>query len=455
MRRRAIAPETKESMSGVGTAGKHPLAQLDEEEIRGAVSAVRDFLPGTRLRVNHVTLHEPEKQALIEYFGNGEDALMVPPREANVRVMSEDNSDVFDAIVSIADGGASCMMIAASQIGDGCSPRVPDLSSFHSTRCQTHKQTNKILAGASFAVKETTKLPSGTNPLLTPDDCDLAETIARGDAGLRAALKERFDFTDMDRLICDPWSVHLASESHPALDALDAEAAGGEGSGKSPRLVQCFLYMRQGSDDDNQYAHPIDILPTVDLNSGRVVHIFVPEGDKPDGGIPSQSVNYHREMLHTNDFLETSFREPPKALDITQPEGPSFSVDGNTVEWQKWKMTVGFNHREDVERPESGVGHRVQAHSVHTRAGAAAAAHLRRLRRHATGKVCEEGSLGDPVRFRGEIPRGRLHRAEPRRGGPACVDREGQADRECRCRPLAFLRCRSRAPAGGFPRDAL
>ena len=70
-------------------------------------------------------------------------------------------------------------------------------------------------------MKETTKLPSGTNPLLTPDDCDLAETIARGDAGLRAALKERFDFTDMDRLICDPWSVHLASESHPALDALD------------------------------------------------------------------------------------------------------------------------------------------------------------------------------------------------------------------------------------------
>ena len=197
-------------------------------------------------------------------------------------------------------------------------------------------------------MKETTKLPSGTNPLLTPDDCDLAETIARGDAGLRAALKERFDFTDMDRLICDPWSVHLASESHPALDALDAEAAGGEGSGKSPRLVQCFLYMRQGSDDDNQYAHPIDILPTVDLNSGRVVHIFVPEGDKPDGGIPSQSVNYHREMLHTNDFLETSFREPPKALDITQPEGPSFSVDGNTVEWQKWKMTVGFNHREGL-----------------------------------------------------------------------------------------------------------
>lgn len=37
-----------------------------------------------------------------------------------------------------------------------------------------------------------------------------------------------------------------------------------------------------------------------------------------------------------------------KPIQITQPEGPSFSVDGNEVEWQNWKLVVGFNAREGL-----------------------------------------------------------------------------------------------------------
>ncbi len=33
---------------------------------------------------------------------------------------------------------------------------------------------------------------------------------------------------------------------------------------------------------------------------------------------------------------------------ITQPEGPSWELDGNHVKWQQWDLRVGFNYREGL-----------------------------------------------------------------------------------------------------------
>ena len=35
------------------------------------------------------------------------------------------------------------------------------------------------------------------------------------------------------------------------------------------------------------------------------------------------------------------FRDDIKPLHVVQPEGVSFKMDGNVLEWQKWKMHVG------------------------------------------------------------------------------------------------------------------
>ena len=35
-------------------------------------------------------------------------------------------------------------------------------------------------------------------------------------------------------------------------------------------------------------------------------------------------------------------------LEITQPEGPSFTVDGNLVRWQKWSLRVGMDPLEGL-----------------------------------------------------------------------------------------------------------
>lgn len=36
------------------------------------------------------------------------------------------------------------------------------------------------------------------------------------------------------------------------------------------RLIQLWMYYRNGNPDDNHYAHPLDFIPVVDLNLKKV-----------------------------------------------------------------------------------------------------------------------------------------------------------------------------------------
>lgn len=134
-----------------------------------------------------------------------------------------------------------------------------------------------------------------------------------------------------------PAGVHISDPKYAPLRRSDGRVA---------RLVQTFLYLRLDP-DDNAYAHPIDILPVVDLNTERVV---VVEGlDRPAPDLPRLSVNYHRSRIASNEYLEQSVRKEKLApLLITQPEGPSFDVNGGHVSWQKWAFRVSFNAREGL-----------------------------------------------------------------------------------------------------------
>ena len=41
-------------------------------------------------------------------------------------------------------------------------------------------------------------------------------------------------------------------------------------------------------------------------------------------------------------------RDDLRPLNIVQPEGPSFHVDGNSVRWQRWSFRVGFDPYEGL-----------------------------------------------------------------------------------------------------------
>ena len=62
--------------------------------------------------------------------------------------------------------------------------------------------------------------------------------------------------------------------------------------------------------------------------------------------VPAKNANYG-----PNDV--GPLRTDLKPLEISQPDGPSFTVEGNLVRWQKWQFRVGFTPREG-----SGAAHR-------------------------------------------------------------------------------------------------
>jgi primary-amine oxidase len=53
-----------------------------------------------------------------------------------------------------------------------------------------------------------------------------------------------------------------------------------------------------------------------------------------------------------------------KPIEISQPAGPSFALDGHALEWQKWSLRLGFNHREGLVLHTLAFDSRPVAHRI-------------------------------------------------------------------------------------------
>ena len=98
---------------------------------------------------------------------------------------------------------------------------------------------------------------------------------------------------------------------------------------------------------EHGYARPVEgLIVTFDLDAMKVIDI-------EDHGVvplPPTAGNYAEKFMfdENNRPAFTEFRSDVKPIEITQPDGPSFTVDGWKVQWQKWSLRVGFNPREGI-----------------------------------------------------------------------------------------------------------
>src|SRR6202453_4423882 len=189
---------------------------------------------------------------------------------------------------------------------------------------ETHEAVVNLTQGTlvSWVQHVTDAPPYGQPPVLVEDffNCD---QIVKADEGWRNAVKRR-GLTDEDiKLVqADPFSA--------GIFGFPLEA------GK--RVVRAVSYYR-ASRLDNAYSHPIEgVVAVVDLIAKRVLQLVDDEVVIP---VPKTKHNYDPESLGKP-------REDLKPLHISQPEGPSFSVDGWQVNWQKWSFRVGFTSREGL-----------------------------------------------------------------------------------------------------------
>jgi primary-amine oxidase len=156
----------------------------------------------------------------------------------------------------------------------------------------------------------------GVQPsILWEEVLGLEDIVAKSDEA-RAALALR-DVHDLERVQYDPW----AGGTLP-VDGVDL----------GRRLIRVTPSLRE-SPGDNGYAHPIENLVfLVDPSAGEVVKV-IDAGVLP---IPPEHGNYDAASVGD---LRTDLRP----LDITQPDGPSFTIEGHRIRWQGWSLHVSVH----------------------------------------------------------------------------------------------------------------
>jgi primary-amine oxidase len=112
------------------------------------------------------------------------------------------------------------------------------------------------------------------------------------------------------------------------------------------RRMARVLGFRQDHEKDSPWAHPVDgVVAYVDLVArevSRVVdHAPLPVPDEPGNFDDPEQVGPQRTTL--------------KPIEITQPEGVSFTLEGNRLRWEGWDLRIGFNEREGLTLHQIGI----------------------------------------------------------------------------------------------------
>jgi primary-amine oxidase len=159
----------------------------------------------------------------------------------------------------------------------------------------------------------------GVHPAIHIDEFDDAGNAIVADPRFREALAKR-GIENPDMVMVDPWSIGCFEDGER-------------------RLARGLAWLRADLDGDNGYSRPIGgLVGVVDLNTMEVVRIDdhgvlpVPSGE---GG----------------DYRPGAISPPRadiRAYEITQPDGPSFTLDGHRLAWQGWTLDVGFSPREGL-----------------------------------------------------------------------------------------------------------
>lgn len=165
-----------------------------------------------------------------------------------------------------------------------------------------------------------TSVPN-VQPTMTIDEQVECEQAVLSSPEFKAALLRHCGTDDTGLVMVDIWSAgNYGSDEDNTL-----------------RLARPLCFLRTDP-TDNGYARPIEGLrPVVDLNSMTVLRIEE-HGIWP---LPPEAGNYAADRVPNQ-------RTDLRKIDITQPDGPSFTVDGYQVSWQKWKFVIGFNAREGL-----------------------------------------------------------------------------------------------------------
>ncbi|ORZ18896.1 copper amine oxidase [Absidia repens] len=273
----------KEMKTATASIQSHPLDPLSAEEIVFTAQITRQAKPDMKMVFNTITLQEPSKKPMMSFLGWDKTGPRVTEIEREALVIAMERPSM-----KVFEGVVSL--------------------------------TNGNLKSWNYV--------PDVQPILTMDDMFEVEEMVLKDEKVQAECRE-LGITDMSQVFNDPWAI-ARHVNYP---------------GREKRLMQALMYMRT-CEEDNQYAHPLDFVPIVDVGLMKVIGI---ERIKPRDSkftrptIPLEKHNFLPEFVG-----EENMRKDIKPIVIQQPQGVSFNVKGNEIDWQKWNMRISMNYREGL-----------------------------------------------------------------------------------------------------------
>ena len=200
-------------------------------------------------------------------------------------------------------------------------PRVVEVLCLERATNRTFRARLDVAAGTVLSFEHV----PGVQANFTVDEWEEADAVLRSHPDVVAALARR-GITDLSLVFMDTWTYG---------DAVMPE------QWKDRRIGWSDTWVR-AAEGANPYAGPVNGLHCViDLNAMELLAI------EDTHTVSRPDVMGEYVPRHVPDRLK-GHRPPRKPLEITQPEGVGFEVDGHRLQWQNWSMRVGFNHREGM-----------------------------------------------------------------------------------------------------------
>ncbi|HUB41867.1 MAG TPA: primary-amine oxidase [Streptosporangiaceae bacterium] len=171
------------------------------------------------------------------------------------------------------------------------------------------------------------ELLPGVQPNMTVDEWHECDEMLRRHPALTTALARR-GIADMNLVLTDVWAYGavLVPERH-----------------RGRRIGWSDVWVR-GSADGNPYAHHVTGLhPVVDLNRMELLEL---EDNDGAAGLPEVRGEYRPGLIPAAP-TPTAQREL-STLQVSQPDGVSFTLHGRLLRWQNWELRLGFNPREGL-----------------------------------------------------------------------------------------------------------
>ncbi|KAI1608197.1 amine oxidase [Exophiala viscosa] len=271
--------------------GPHPLDPLSPAEIASVSQILRAAFPDHKVIFRVITLAEPPKALLAPYL-QAERANQIRPKI----------------------------------------PRKAFCQYYLNDRQQFHQVEVDIDTGKLSSREE---LP-GKHSYTDAEEGTKAEAGCLAEPTVQAALKQ-LDLPENAVVVVEPWTY--------APDGLED---------MSQRIIMCYLHMRLSPHKDaNHFAYPLDICAQMNAEY-QVTKVFTLPSAESDRMVEwtGTGKKFDRRKIHSSSEyhpdLQKERRTTTTPYQVVQPEGPSFHIEGNLINWEKWRLKVGFNYREGL-----------------------------------------------------------------------------------------------------------